>query len=360
MDRKVSVIVPVYNVEKYVDICLKSIIHQTYKNIEVIVVDDGSRDKSGVICDRFAEKDSRITVIHQENGGVSRARNNGIDHATGDYICFVDSDDWLPRDSVEVLVRKMEETGSDFVSGNKVHVSIRNQSRLAQNNFVVYGNKTELSKFILDLPGWGPVANLYKTAIIKNYSLYYPEDVRSREDTLFLFEYFGHCDKMLSVDKIVYYVSVMRNNSLTHSYFSDYDKWSLMVMEKLNNILTDCIKGLDNMYVDAALSISAEMSLNQVVKNYMFYRPSGENDKVNNFYNSIKKYIIWDYTDYPYNEHPQNNVQNRKIAETIRDYGVGDELYALQLLIGKNQLFMKMILRKIICPVKLMYYRLKV
>ena len=95
MGDKISVIVPVYNVEKYLDKCVKSIINQTYKNLEIILVDDGSTDYSGKICDEVIKEDKRIKVIHKENGGVSVARNTGIDIATGDYISFVDSDDFV-------------------------------------------------------------------------------------------------------------------------------------------------------------------------------------------------------------------------------------------------------------------------
>ena len=104
MDKKVSIIVPIYNVEKYICECVQSLISQSYKNIEIILVDDSSPDSCGKICDEFAEKDSRITVIHKPNGGAASARNVGIDHATGDYICFVDSDDTVETNYVKTLI----------------------------------------------------------------------------------------------------------------------------------------------------------------------------------------------------------------------------------------------------------------
>ena len=95
---KVSVILPVYQVEKYLGICIESVINQTYQNLEILLIDDGSTDKSGKICDEYAARDGRIRVIHKENEGVSTARNVGIKQATGDYICFADSDDILEPD----------------------------------------------------------------------------------------------------------------------------------------------------------------------------------------------------------------------------------------------------------------------
>ena len=93
--NKISIIIPVYQVEKYIKRCLDSILSQTYSNLEIILIDDGSRDMSGKICDEYAIKDSRIKVIHQDNAGVSVARNKGLDICTGDYVTFVDSDDFL-------------------------------------------------------------------------------------------------------------------------------------------------------------------------------------------------------------------------------------------------------------------------
>ncbi len=111
---KVSVIVPIYNVEKYLEKCIESIINQSYKNLEIILIDDGSPDNSGVIAEAFARKDNRIKVIHQKNSGVSVARNVGIDASTGEYICFADSDDYLMPDYVEYLLNIAIENDVDI------------------------------------------------------------------------------------------------------------------------------------------------------------------------------------------------------------------------------------------------------
>ena len=116
--KKVTVIVPVYNVEEYLRPCLDSLLQQTYSNLEIVVVDDGSTDNSGIICDEYAKKNSIIKVVHQVNGGLSNARNTGMDHATGDYIMFCDSDDLYVPNSCEVMVNEIERTASDYVIGN--------------------------------------------------------------------------------------------------------------------------------------------------------------------------------------------------------------------------------------------------
>ncbi len=111
----ISVIVPVYNVEPYLRKCLDSILVQTYRDLEILIIDDGSTDGSGAICDEYSEKDERIRVSHTDNHGLSAARNLGLDNATGDWIGFVDSDDWIELDMYEVLLRKAEKTGADVV-----------------------------------------------------------------------------------------------------------------------------------------------------------------------------------------------------------------------------------------------------
>lgn len=111
---KISVIVPIYNVEKFIRRCLDSIINQTMKDLEIILVDDGSTDNSGVICDEYAKLDNRIIVIHKENGGISSARNRGLDVATGEWIAFVDSDDYIEEDMYEVLYKTAIEENVDI------------------------------------------------------------------------------------------------------------------------------------------------------------------------------------------------------------------------------------------------------
>ena len=124
----ISIIVPVYNAEKFLTKCLDSIINQTYKNIEIICVDDDSSDKSSKILNEFAEKDKRIKVIHKANEGVSLARNVGLESAKGNYILFVDSDDWIEQSTCEVAINKIIEENADIIMGkvkeNKFSIKI--------------------------------------------------------------------------------------------------------------------------------------------------------------------------------------------------------------------------------------------
>ncbi len=110
----ISIIVPVYNVERYMERCLDAVVKQTYKNLEVILVDDGSEDRSGSICDRYASEDARFKVVHHQNGGLSAARNTGIKKATGEYITFIDPDDSITEDYIEYLYNLINKHEADL------------------------------------------------------------------------------------------------------------------------------------------------------------------------------------------------------------------------------------------------------
>ena len=171
----ISIIVPVYMVEQYLNRCVNSIINQTYGNLEILLVDDGSLDDCPSMCDIWAKKDERIKVIHKKNGGLSDARNKGIDEATGEYLLFVDSDDYLEEDACEKLLCTMKKTDADFVVGvireirdNKIFY----QKRTNVENNIVYTNKEFIIKSIDANEWYAPsVINLYKTAFINQHSL---------------------------------------------------------------------------------------------------------------------------------------------------------------------------------------------
>lgn len=130
--KLVSIIVPVYNAQDYVSYCINSLINQTYQNLEIILVDDGSTDNSGSICDSYAALDPRINVIHQKNGGISRAQNAGLDYATGTYIAFADNDDILDAHNIEFLVHALESTGADMSKGRWQQFGVSELDTIAQ------------------------------------------------------------------------------------------------------------------------------------------------------------------------------------------------------------------------------------
>lgn len=146
---KISIIVPIYNVEAYLQKCLSSILDQTYRQFELILVNDGSTDASGEICDYFAASDDRITVIHKKNGGVTSARKAGLRRAIGDFVGWVDPDDWIEKDYFEKMVLAQEDSQADIVAGNHFR-DIGKQSYTVCNNILagLYTRESILPKLI--------------------------------------------------------------------------------------------------------------------------------------------------------------------------------------------------------------------
>lgn len=132
-DEKISIVIPIYNTEQYLDKCVDSVLNQTYKNLEVILVDDGSTDDSGKICDYYAAKDQRVVIIHQRNQGNNVARKNGVKIANGDYVGFVDSDDWIEPDMYQCMVDNIKKNNADIVSvGFILKIVIKQKSTMTR------------------------------------------------------------------------------------------------------------------------------------------------------------------------------------------------------------------------------------
>lgn len=201
---KISVIVPVYQVEETLDKCVESIIGQTYKNLEIILVDDGSPDNCPAICDSWAEKDSRIKVIHKENGGVSSARNAALDAATGDFIGFVDSDDWIEPEMYSSLIQKISESKKNIALCSYYAVEIsgeRYECRCVDDKEVL--DKDDYFRFIVLGGDGGYIWNrLYDADILKEVR--FDEDIWYSEDLLFNFKAAQKSNGAAILDKIEY------------------------------------------------------------------------------------------------------------------------------------------------------------
>lgn len=232
-DVNISVIVPVYNAELYLHRCIDSILKQTYQEFEVILIDDGSKDDSGAICDEYANKDARVHVIHKENGGVSAARNTGIQEARGSYISFVDSDDYLLEDMFEKLIFCAEQCRSDIVlceynilRGNGVvesvkldfHNSYENEQEIREEFLFSYYKEYRAGIYCL----WN---KLFKKSIIINYEIGFDTCLRRGEDAWFVFQYLRYCKRVDFIAK-PYYCYYQNEESIMHKTYDDqYEKW---------------------------------------------------------------------------------------------------------------------------------------
>ncbi len=208
----VSVIVPIYNAEKYVRRCVESILQQTYEDLEILLVDDGSTDSGGAICDELAGKDERVRVWHVENGGVASARNKGLDACRGAYVAFVDADDYLEPDFVESLLGLLhrDHTVVAVCANNTARDAVKMEECVmdVEKDF-------SYSKYMFGCFVWGKV---YRREILKG--LRFQEDVKVGEDTLFFGQVLARLSQLSYTDRILYHY-MSNEGSAVHSAFSE-------------------------------------------------------------------------------------------------------------------------------------------
>ena len=224
----ISVIVPVYRVEEYLERCVKSILSQTYKNLEVILVDDGSPDQCPAICDACAEKDARVKVIHQENKGLSGARNAGINAASGEYLAFVDSDDYVSPHFIEELYQLLKDTGCaigqcrfSYVKGeglveegDSAFCIYRGESLMEQ----LYGPEEKATCFVV---AWN---KLYRAELFKETGIRYPEG-RIHEDEATTYRLFHVAKKLAFLDRALYGYYTENGGSITSVFSAKRLQW---------------------------------------------------------------------------------------------------------------------------------------
>lgn len=275
--KLVSVIVPIYNVERYLRKCVDSIINQTYKNLEIILIDDGSPDQCGKICDEYKNIDSRIVVIHKENGGLSDARNAGLKVMRGAYVIFIDSDDFFEHNAIEVMVTMSEKYNADLIIADICSVNERGEILSKGNRQYNFRNESifspeEAANVFAELD-WGAWNKLYKKNV--HEEIYFPKG-KIHEDEAIMFEIFHKCHKIVytnyrlynylkregsitsasySLKKMDWFEAWVNNLKYVQKYFPECEK---MVMKKLVMV---AIYNLDNLLkmtgseVEKAISI---------------------------------------------------------------------------------------------------------
>ena len=265
----VSVVVPIYNVEKYIKRCVDSIINQTYKNLDIILVDDESPDNCPGICEDYAKKDKRITVIHKQNGGLSDARNFGIKAAKGEFITFVDSDDFLSEECIETLLKNIKRYSSDISIGG--HQVIYENGKLIKKyteKEFDSDSKGILDKILyddgIDLSAW---AKLYKRSLFKN--IRYPVG-RLYEDAATTYKLIDLSNKVSVISKPVYYY-VIRKDSITNVDFSP-QKMDLIISTKemtsyVQEKYPELEKGCNRRLMYAYLSTITQLSKSRIIDN---------------------------------------------------------------------------------------------
>ena len=229
---KVAIIIPVYNAEEFLKYSVESVLNQTYSNLEVILVNDGSKDSSGLLCDEYAEKDNRVKVIHVDNGGQSRARNIGVKNATANWIMFLDSDDYYEKKAVEYLISLRDKFNTDMAATTVVEVRSYNVKdsveRVDLKDATLLNRETALEEmFYGNIVGTSPVGKLYKKEIVESYP--FPEGV-IYEDLAIAYEHINACEN-IAIGK--------------HNLYKYYRRVGSTVNSKFNPKILDFFKAMD-------------------------------------------------------------------------------------------------------------------
>jgi glycosyltransferase involved in cell wall biosynthesis len=230
----VSVIVPVYNSEKYLHNCIESIRNQSYKNFELILINDGSTDKSGEICNQYALRDNRIRVIHAKNNGPAAARNIGIENSKGEFIFFIDSDDFIENDALNLLIKSFRQHKADIIIGdfrkikkgiveNRNDISFSGNKLLTKQDIIDYSRSylKKPNKYLLFAFSWG---RLFKSSIIKTNNIFFNPDLHTFEDVAFNFYYLTYTNEVYFLKETIYSHTIYDNYLSATMTISDNPK----------------------------------------------------------------------------------------------------------------------------------------
>lgn len=307
MNPKVSVIIPIYNVEDFFERCIDSFKKQTYKNLEIILVDDGSTDNSGKLCDK--QKSETIKVIHQENKGLPAARNIGVSNATGDYIFFCDSDDWIDIDLIEKLVKNKK---NNSLSGCNIKDIFK--KRINLHNRI---GKIEKEKFIKEIVSGKKeafvVGYLFDIKVCKNIE--FDESIRYFEDISYLIEYLKNTkENEISFEENSFYNYYQNQDSITLSQKNTYDKVHDLfkttsdVNNKTNNRYKTELISRELIILEALLQHANNSELKQILKDFKLPTYSGKSKIIKKFIKLYNKEDVTSIVKY---------YKIRKIAKTI-------------------------------------------
>lgn len=273
MNDKISIIIPVYNSEKYLNRCVDSVIGSTYQNLEILLVDDGSSDLSGKICDEYAKKDPRIRVFHTQNRGAAMAKNLGLDNATGDYVGFVDSDDYIENDMYETLYNSLTENSADIsvcghykISGEKCsEINAGGKTEVFTKEQAIYETVylRKMYNYLCD--------KLFKKSVIADIRI---PDLKIGEDRVFLFNALIRSDKIVSCGKVGYYYtdnpdSLTKSNISVEKMYDGFYKSFLYRREYIKNNVPEAYAENDRLiYTNAVNIINTIIRTNEYKNKY--------------------------------------------------------------------------------------------
>lgn len=313
---KISIIVPVFNLENYIENCIKSLIEQTYKNIEIILVDDGSTDNSAEVLDKYSKLDKRIKIIHKNNEGVSKARNIGLNESQGKYITFVDGDDTVDENYVEFLYRSMIDNKADIsICG---HRDIKNENIIFETkDYIKLSNNVEALKMLFETNYFSTTiwAKMYKRELFKENR--FDETVAVAEDLDLLYRVFEKAKVIYINTKEKHYNTLIRNGSASRKGYNQNWKKAVEVAEKIVNNTKDKFPDIKFYAIKRYIRINfacIKMILSDGNKEY--YK------EIKTFTKNIKKYVA--ENEYKLNKKEKfilicaNNKLLRKLYQAIK------------------------------------------
>lgn len=358
----ISVIIPIYNVELYLKECLYSVINQTYSNLEIILVDDGSTDSSSIICDEYANKDHRIKVLHQRNKGLVGARKSGLSIATGEIATFVDSDDWIDLDMYEVMVRAMIESEADIATSGLIreygnyHINEKEDIKPGvycgdELEVVIKNNLIDKNKFFKSNISIHIYNKLFEKKLLQNNELLIPEDITVGEDAACVYPCVLEANKIAIINECFYHYRIRNNSIMGKSNAED-----LIRIKHLHQYLNRRFQkypdrfGLDDqlrlLTIYFILLASPEFLISKK-KEYLYYYPQVEIEKRIIIYgagragNALmhalkdkKDFIIVDWLDKSSIVYDFNKLEFDYIIIAAYLYSAYDEIYKALINIG--------------------------
>ncbi len=309
--NKISVIIPVYNVEKYIRKCLDSIINQTLKDIEIIIVNDGSPDNSQSIIDEYAKKDKRIISLIQENGRQGKARNNGLKHAKGEYISFIDSDDYIETDMLEKMYNKAKEEDSDIVICSNYHIyettnkkeAIFIDEELMKDS--INNKKNKLLNII------SPCYKIYRRSLIQKNNIFFMEKLYY-EDLAFSLKSLVLANKISYVNEPLYYYIIREGSTMTSTNVIK----NLDIIKAFEDVITFLkdkkiyekycseieFMAIDNLYISTIVRV---------------IRSNASKNKKNEIISKLLKYFNDNFNNYKKNKYLSTLNKNRKVIYNL-------------------------------------------
>lgn len=314
----VSVIVPIYNVEKYLDAAIESICNQTYKNIQVILVDDGSTDKSGIICDKWREKDERILVIHKKNGGASEARNEGLKAAVGKLVYFVDADDSIDPLLLSEVISEMSDDVDMVSFGYRLVADDREACNVSfQEKIYPLHNETEKINFILGdffkyRIGWNVWNRVFRKRIIDEHSIEFVDPQQTfAEDQLFCLCYLLYCRKIVCLNRC-YYNYFQRDNSIMGTYKVGEKSYFAQKSEMARYLFQYCAEHKEGHFLQDFESVIHFLLVDRVIQESLLR----ENYKMKKVKQIIKEDIENHFCEEYWNLQLMEFVRNEKLIKT--------------------------------------------